>query len=256
MINKYKYPCKNIIAFDNPHERWVQMRDIFQGNYFVSSEGRIMLMRNGFFKEIKPYKQNGYLRIGLYNQSKYHQPIGYMVAQLVLSYFVGGAHPRRRVAFKNKNKSDCRLINLYWKSGFDTQVDYEYLSKLKPGALHNDDIKVVEYFKTKDIQILFNLVESYTPNLYCVLTTKMLKYDVKPNIATVVLELSKRLLKGDYKPFSKFVKYETVSFFAFVVNLTLDIAANEKKYVLAPIGVQEEYFLNKAAHDGSELKIQ
>lgn len=247
-MNKQKHVSSvgSYISFNNPKERWRQMNDILAGDYFISTEGRIMRMTpNGIFKEMKKTKQGDHLVI-MINDYKNNSMRPYRVARLVLTYFVGGYYKGRRTSFKNKNKMDCSLKNVYWTRGFDTEIDYTYLQNLKPHTLSPEDIFIVEYFQTKNIEILFNLVNKLTPVLFCALRKKQLNYELKNNISSIVLKLSDSLLQGHYKPVSNYVHFDKVDFIPFLINLILQLASEEKKYVLTPSNITEEYFLNRA----------
>ena len=224
-------PVKDFIVFNNPLERWRQMSDIMEGNYYISSEGRVMKMTcYGIFREVKTYFDATDVKVMLYDK-KARKQRKFRVCRLVMIYFKEGYYARRKIAFKNNDRLDCSLKNLYWFSGFDTVVDYKYLRSLNPKYLNYRDVKVTQYFLTKDVQILFDLIEKNIPPLLVVLSGKGLHFDIRNNVSTIVLELIDILESGRYKPVSNRVRYKTQDFFGVLANITLSNAAKELKIV-------------------------
>ncbi|CAL2108205.1 hypothetical protein T190115A13A_60200 [Tenacibaculum sp. 190524A02b] len=252
-MNKKKYfppaPVKSFIKFNNPIERWRRIHDVIDGNYYVSSEGRVMRMTpTGIFKEIKPVEQEGHLVVCINGQNN---TIGrlYRVSRLVLTYFIGGYYKGRRIGFKNGNTRDCSLKNLYWYQGFVNGIDYSYLKSLTINLLDVQDIQVVAYLLNKEIKILFELVKELIPFLYGAMNKFSLKYDIKNNISTIVLKLSDELLKGAYKPVSKFARFKKQDFHIYLFNLVLKIAQEENKYIL----IDSEQTIDKYLINNSSL---
>nr|BFF39050.1 hypothetical protein BACY1_08550 [Tenacibaculum mesophilum] len=227
----YVHPVKSFIRFNNPHERWRRMGDLIDGNYYISSEGRVMRMTpNGIFKEIKTVVQGGHLIVGLNGKSNTRFQL-YRVSRLVLTYFKGGYYRGRRIGYKNNDKKDCRLKNLYWFQGFTKTVDYKYLKKLKPSTLDVEDVLVVEYFLKNDIKKLFDLVEKCIPKLFTALKNKGIYFDFKNDISSIVLQLSEDLREGKYKPVSNLVRYKKQDFINYLINMVLKMATEDLKHV-------------------------
>lgn len=224
-------PTKNFITFDNPRERWMPMPDLGDGRCFVSSEGRVMkLTDGGIFKQLKTQVSEGHLMVRIGTVSNQTASC-FRVSRLVLTYFKGGYSCRRKITFKNSNKLDCSLMNLCWYSGFDTEIDFQYLKYLNKNTLDPSDQKVVNYFYTEDVSILFELVEDHTLSLYKMLSNKALGYHVGDNKSSIVLELVDLLKAGKYKPVSKQAYYPREEFFFFLTNVVLRLAAKEVKLV-------------------------
>ncbi|WP_272149110.1 hypothetical protein [Tenacibaculum aiptasiae] len=257
IILKNIYPAKNLVEF-KPKERWIQMTSILQGNYFVSTEGRVMrLTINGLFRIINPIiKDKGkalIITLEDHSKGKQHQ---FRVASLVLSHFLGGYYKRRNFSFKNNNPLDCRLKNLYWSCGFDNGVDYDYISNLKMRYIGENDKKVVEFLRTKKIQIIYDLVELNKHKLNKGLINKNLRYDVNGNISTITLTLYDSLLEGKYKPVSNKVTYKKVDFLTFLIGTVCLLASKEMIYKNVPKDVDEDYYLNKMYHDSLNIDLR
>lgn len=235
-------PTENFIVFNNPIERWVQMNDILDGNYFISSEGRVSkLTHQGIFTEVKSYFDSTDLKVPLYGKSNTKQS-KYRVSRLVMTYFVGGYYNRRIIGFKNDNRHDCSLRNLYWFSGFTNHIDYNYLKTLKHSTLSDRDIQVVNYLLTKDVKYLFNLVNDCAHLLRKVVSNKQGFFNISENISTIVLDLSDVLLSGKYKPLSNRIKYKTQCVFSVLSNIVLTNAFSDTNTTYT----DNNYFLNKS----------
>ena len=102
-------------------EIWKEIKG-FDGNYSVSSEGRVR--SNGLLKgknsKVRILKtelsKKGYLRVGLTKDGKQKK---YLVHRLVAIAFLDNTNNLPDVNHKNECKTDNRLINLEWMSRRD-----------------------------------------------------------------------------------------------------------------------------------------
>ena len=102
-------------------ENWKEIKG-FDGNYSVSSEGRVR--SNGLLKgknsKVRILKtemsKKGYLRVGLTKDGKQKK---YLVHRLVAIAFLDNPNNLPDVNHKNECKTDNRLINLEWMSRRD-----------------------------------------------------------------------------------------------------------------------------------------
>ena len=102
-------------------EIWKEIKG-FDGNYSVSSEGRVR--SNGLLKgknsKVRILKtelsKKGYLRVGLTKDGKQKK---YLVHRLVAIAFLDNPKNLPDVNHKNECKTDNRLINLEWMSRRD-----------------------------------------------------------------------------------------------------------------------------------------
>lgn len=102
-------------------EIWKEIKG-FEGNYSVSSEGRVR--SNGLLKgknsKVRILKtelsKKGYLRVGLTKDGKQKK---YLVHRLVCMAFLDNPNNLPDVNHKNECKTDNRLVNLEWMSRRD-----------------------------------------------------------------------------------------------------------------------------------------
>jgi hypothetical protein len=133
--------------------------------------------------------------------SKYKQ---LNVAHLVLSAFVGGYYYQRNVNYKDGNRSNCKLSNLEWKSGFQNGIDYEYLSNLNDDKMEYGDIVAKKVLLNKQDWMLINYISENKGYFY-----KIYKEDIvnKPKFSDfldLVYENSIKSIKnGKYIPLQK-----------------------------------------------------
>lgn len=94
-------------------EDWKDVKG-YEGLYQVSSEGRIMVCRNGVCKEVKGILQHsGYMHVGLWTSGKCKQS---RLHRLVAAAFCPNDDPvnKTQVNHINENKQDNRACNLEW----------------------------------------------------------------------------------------------------------------------------------------------
>ena len=102
-------------------EKWNEIKG-FEGNYSVSSEGRVrsnglLKGRNSKVRILKTeLSSKGYLRVGLTKDGKQKK---YLVHRLVAIAFLDNPNNLPDVNHKNECKTDNRLINLEWMSRKD-----------------------------------------------------------------------------------------------------------------------------------------
>lgn len=193
--------CTTYIEFNNS-ERWKPMPDLSDGSYFVSDLGRIMrLNANGIFNENKThlFENEYYVRIETEGEKrKLHKRI--KVGRLVLRYFVGGNRERRRYAYIDGCKSNCRLDNLRWKSGFVDEVDFNYLSKLNTYKMTSESIVVKDFLITKNVGSIIELIQSKEKLIRYIDYTINCKYFQHNDYMDFVLLIIDRVNNGGFKP--------------------------------------------------------
>ena len=241
-------PVKNYIEF-RPRERWVHIKEELGGCHYISNEGRVMRMtETGVFVEMKQIISRGTSRNAYVINTKPHLV---NTATMVLKYFSTGYRPRRRIAYKNGNRKDCRLLNLEWLQGFNEGIDYEYLEKIKNAFMSNNDKIALDYLITKDYSLIHDFVEEMEQKIQRSLHKLKLDYKyVKDNKASIALEVCDSMDKGNFIPrTNRFrgcrTKKNQVYFTSFVLNTAINLVAKEKKCLLNQLeSVDNDLFLD------------
>lgn len=221
-----------------PNERWRNMSKISDGTYYVSDKGRIMrLNAHGIFNEIGKHLFEKAWYVGIaYDNGKRIIYKRHNIARLVLQHFTGGdsASNRRRFVYVDGNKSNLRLSNLRWKTGFAKGVDFWYLRKLKNSSLNADDRIVKSFLLTDDIKSLFNLLLKKEGLLRSIDYKRKCGYFEFNDYTDFILLIRDRILAGDYKP-SRTNYYKPNKFTNFVASVFSVEAYNfakERSHVL------------------------
>lgn len=232
MIEEKKYikndtKC-NPIDF-NPKERWLQMKDLSDGSYFISSFGRVMrLNKQGVFHEIKKalFCKSIYVSIE-FNRGNSISYSRKRVGKLVLKYFVGGATQNRRYVHLDGDIKNCKLKNLRWKKGFISDIDIEYLSKLPNEKLNNKSLIVKDFLLTNDAKNIFSLLESYKRILKYIDVMNKTNYLKSNDYMSFCLIVIEEIKTGGFKP--NVEGKETISFDNYIKNLFRNISYNNRK---------------------------
>ena len=140
----------------------------FDGFYQVSNLGRI---KNKKGKILKPYLQNGYLRVGLYKDKKIKS---IYIHRLVATAFIPKIKDKNIINHKDGNKLNNNVQNLEWCNySENNQHAYKYKLKIaKPlfgdksphHKLTNKDIQYIRAnwdYNTKDLANKFNITTTH-----------------------------------------------------------------------------------------------
>lgn len=140
----------------------------FEGLYQVSNLGRIK-NKKGMF--LKPYLQNGYLRVGLYKNKSIKS---IYIHRLVATAFIPKIEDKNIINHKDGNKLNNNVQNLEWCNySENNQHAYKYKLKIaKPlfgeksphHKLTNKDIQYIRAnwnYNTKDLANKFNITTTH-----------------------------------------------------------------------------------------------
>lgn len=124
----------------------------------------------------------------------------YLVATLVLRFFIGGYAKRRHFIYKDGNKNNCCSKNLSWLWGFNGDVDLDYVRSIDKKKLNLIDQYAIDYLLSGDENNIYKMIESIERILYIESRSKgLLDYfiDTKDYCRT---NTKKMLDSGRYKP--------------------------------------------------------
>lgn len=202
-------------------ERWIQMKDLSDGSYYISDFGRVSRLNpQGIFHEIKQsfFCKSYYVSIEIEGKDrKVHTRK--RVGKLVLNYFVGGVgsvSDKRRYIHLNGDKSNCRLTNLRWRKGFIDDVDFKFLSEINATKMSEESIIIRNYLITEDVKPIFELLKEYESLLRYkdfMNNTKYLKNNDFIGFCLIIID---KLKEGKFKPNVK--HKEIISFRNFVTS--------------------------------------
>lgn len=257
-VKKQIIASNKFISFDNPKERWRNMKNDFDGTYYVSNLGRIMRLNSfGIFTEITTKLVEGSLQAVFQNGNIQRLR---RVSGFVLKYFGKGWRKYRLISYKDGNKCNCSLNNLEWRTGFDDGVDYEYLNKIKTMRLNTDDMLVVKYLLEKNIAYLFEAFENNINRVYSLcFKMNVSKKNVFENKATIVLMLADKIDKGHYKPKTIMLraKRHYSQYFHSFINKEVQIFLSEEKRSVKPRNNETltEDFIETLNYKNKHLKL-
>lgn len=116
---------------------------------FVSNMGRVIqISKSGYWSEVYNFKtKKGTIQVGIREEFAYTGADRrcYQLARLVMDSFIGGYYKQRRIRYIDGDKTNCKLENLEWESGFQNGVDLVYLENLKPHLLEEGCLVVRDY---------------------------------------------------------------------------------------------------------------
>ncbi len=187
-----------------PNERWRQMANLSDGSYYISDKGRIMRLNpHGIFNELSrhQFEEAWYVSIVHENGVKIiHKR--HNIARLVLQHFTGGdtISGRRRFVYLDGDKSNIKLSNLRWKSGFAKEVDFWYLRKLKDSVLNPDDRIIKRFLLTDDFKSLYELLVQKERLLKSIDFKRKCGYFDFNDYTEFILLIRDKILEGEYKP--------------------------------------------------------
>lgn len=213
---------KPIEFFKN--ERWVQMKDLADGTYFISDFGRVSRLNpQGIFHEIKQsfFCKSYYVSIEIEGKEK-KVHTRKRVGKLVLKYFVGGAIEKRRYIHLDGDKSNNRLDNLRWRKGFIDDIDFKYLSEINVSKMSDESIIVRNFLISEEVEDVFKLLKDYESLLRYKDYMNNTKYFKNNDFIGFCLIIIDRLKEGQFKPNIK--HKELISFKNFVSSTFVSIS--------------------------------
>lgn len=100
----------------------------FSGEYQVSDKGRVVSLKYGRYRELKPDLAKGYLRVTL---SKQNIQSRFQVHRLVAQAFIPNSRNKPHVNHLNGDKTDNRKENLQWCTPSENEIhSYKDLGKV------------------------------------------------------------------------------------------------------------------------------
>jgi len=241
---------KPIVFFER--ERWVQMKDLSDGTYYISDFGRVARLNpQGIFHELKKtyFCKAYYVSIEIDENDGVHTRK--RVSGLVLKYFVGGANKMRRIEHLNGDKEDCRLSNLRWRKGFIDKVDLDYLNRVNTSKMSEESTIVTEFLKTDDCSKIFELLYSYNPLIRYMDFRMNTKYIKNNDIETFYITVIDKIKAGEFKPNVK--HREIITFKTFLMNSFREVAYRYKS--MREFAAKSHWIVdNFAAQDFSEVE--
>lgn len=217
--HKVKSKGRPIVFMAN--ERWVQMKDLADGSYYISDYGRVSRLNpQGIFHELKQsmHCKSTYVSIEFDNKVHTRKRVG----RLVLKYFVGGEKEKRRYVHLNGDKYDNRLVNLRWCKGFVDDVDYNFLNRINTSRMASESQIVRTFLLTEEPAPLFELIDSYKPLIRYIDYHNNTNYLKANDYIGFILIVMDRIKEGKFKPNVR--HKELVTFKNFVVSVFRDIS--------------------------------
>lgn len=195
--------AQTFISFD-PSERWRNMPNLSDGSYYVSDKGRVMRLNPyGIFNEINRhlFEQSWYASI---QHNKGGKPIHkrHNIARMVLRHFTGGDTSKgsRRFIYVDGDRSNLKLSNLRWKTGFANGVDFWYLRKLHNSGLPTDDRIIKSFLLTDNQKAFFKLISEKEGLMRSIDYKRRCEYFQYNDYMDFTMLIRDRILQGEYKP--------------------------------------------------------
>lgn len=119
----------------------------FEGLYQISNFGRVKSKRG---KILKPYLQNGYLRIGLYKNQEIK---GIYIHRLVITAFIPKVEGKNIINHKDGNKLNNYVENLEW-CNYSENIEHAYKHKLRTISNRAGEKSLHRKLTFKDIEYI------------------------------------------------------------------------------------------------------